>query len=76
MLDRKIGAARCQILGVKWIKFALPRPLVVFKGPILRRGRRRGRDWREGKGRKGREKKGGENDILALVLVQNLLVIT
>jgi len=51
VLNRKIGAARCQILRVKWIKFALPQtPLVVFKGAYSkeRDGEEEGRERREG----------------------------
>jgi len=65
VLNRKIGAARCQIFRYKWIKFALPQTTtIVFKGGYSkkREGKRKGRERREGGG-KGRVMKEGKNDL-------------
>jgi len=70
MLDRTIGATRCQILRLKCIKFGFPRhrwgvhsaapdPLAVFKGPTSKRREGNWKGYGKGKGR-GRERNGRE----------------
>ena len=53
MLDRKIGATRCQILGMKCIKFDFGWGFAVFNGPTS-----------NGRERKVKEGEGGENDLM------------
>ena len=77
MLDRKIGATRCQIFRLKCIKFdfrwgsapdtaweaySTP-PDSLAGGLLLRRGRGSGREGEEKKGREGGKGMERENDI-------------